>query len=277
MAYVFKTYEKTVGSFIILGITALIFFIVFKYTHEEGKEKLYYYTYYKTGTELQSGMDILYKGIPIGKTTRKELLPEEGLALPIKLSFYIFPTYTNRVKLDSVAKFDQSLMPGGSTITITSGTITNDILLPGSKVISSDEEIGKKILKSNNIMPPQRIDQITVSLMKLANQLSDEDSPIMSLLTTVDNMLKNSSDDTSRITASLASIMEDINKDGSITDSLESLLQKLDEEGVLAVMDKDKTFMNKLNNTLENINELLENLQTVRILGGEKDRDKEDD
>ena len=256
MAYQFKTAEKAVGSFVIFGIAAVILSTAFYLKNKIGSvKKNYYSSFYKTADAMSDDMEVFYKGIKIGKVSSIKLLKNDK----IKLTYYVFRNYANRIKKDSVAVFQEAVI-GSGIISITPGYNSSPTLPNKSVVFSQDDPQGAKIINDRfgYYLPPKRLDKMTYYLKKFSTLISDDNGPLMGLLNEVKGliaMLKNPGSSTGKILETLS----------DTTKKFDKIMGKISDEGSTDKI--DETLLNVQGMTRE-IELLIRQIRSNPLLGG---------
>ena len=269
MAYQFKPFEKTVGSFVIASIATLVLlglFLARKQGLFFGPKQSEYYAWFNKGDSLGDKMNVIYNGFVIGNTLGKELMPDDR----VRIKFTIKPDYTNRVKTDSVAWLNEGLLPGSTVIRITKGRTSSSPVANGATLWSSDDPEGRAIAKEINgrIYPPAWMDRLVTVIMDLVDMLGRDDGPVMSLLATVNKLMK----------------MEPNSPLGGIVSQVHGLMGTVGEimakvkdpdTSIGALLGDNKVFYNRLNaimrstdDTMKSTSILVRNLSQMGLLGG---------
>lgn len=254
MAYDFKTSEKIVGVFVILCLSALVFIGVYMFKNKKSVILRYYYwSYYDHARGLGPNMKVLYKGMEIGQTTGYRWVPSKDRFL---LQFYVYRKYVRFMRTDTVAELSESIIGNGNLL-ILKGSETNSIIT-SSRIWSSDDEEGKSIIsvKEARLLPPQRIDQIVVSINDLIDGLKAKDDGLVPTLTKLLNTINE--------IAEMAKTPEEKNEIGKMMLNISGLLAKLNNEKRI------KNIMISIEGTLHELEQVARNLKSSKLLGGGK-------
>ena len=179
MAYKFRTIEKLVGIFVILGLTILIIALIFvlKGQHLIVK-KIYFTTYFNSAENLSISMPVKLKGIEIGRLTQLHLDDSNRIVA----KFYILKDYHNKIRKNSVIMVNSPLI-GEKFIEITTGSSNYPIAEENDIIYSTDTEIGRKYLSEQlGKMPASPTDLILKNVQLLTAQLSDPQGSLMQTL-----------------------------------------------------------------------------------------------
>ena len=277
MAYRFKAYEKAVGFFVTVAVAIIIFIAtyVISINQLEKMNRVEYYTVFDRGDYFQNkAITIKYNGFEIGKTKSALLLENDR----VKVSFFINADFTNRIKSNCVLKLNMSLLPGGESIALIPGTANSVPLEPGMRLYSSDEAVGRRLLLSSKMhekLPPNPLDQIVVTLNGLVKQLAAEDGPVTGILLTLEGLLETMDRllyDLNDPDSDLKQILAQVNRTLSVLNNKDSMFYEMTHSKKM--YNDIITTLNTLEKSLSELEVVLKNLQTVRLLGGEKDRNK---
>lgn len=271
MAYAFKPYEKAVGSFVIIGIATLLLTAVFlaKYSGVLFTSKTSYFCYFNKADSLSDKMKIYYNGYVIGSSSTPKLLEDDR----VLVKFSVDKEYTNRVRMDSVANLMKGII-GGASIVITKGRETSPFLPPNSRMFSSDEPDGVRLVKEIHgraALPPAYLDQIVAVLLDLLK----DDGPVMKLVAAVTDLMRMNFPSNSSVGQIMISSKE-------IMQSISSLMGQVknNEGSVGALLGDQKVLYNRMMNIMRSTDEtmkrssvLMRNLSTMPLLNGTKERD----
>lgn len=273
MAYQFKPFEKAVGTFVVLsGATVLLasLLVINERNDVFSSKKGIYYAHYNSGNDVKPKMDVLYNGFKIGKTDQLEFLPDDRVKVRIKVD----AEYTNRVKADSVAHIMPSIM-GGASIVITKGRPTSPPHEVLATILSSDEPEGRQMEREvgGKVIPPAMPDRIVGNIMGLTDILQNENGPVVKLLDSLTDILRQNIDPQSTLGRMLGAIRK------ILEDSAYMVAQIKAGEGSIGALIEDKAFYNRLQSIMRSVDELsksstvlVRNLSTMPLLNGDNTR-----
>jgi len=271
MAYAFKPYEKAVGSFVIIGIATLLLAGVFlaKKAGVLFTSRTSYFCYFNKADSLSSKMTVYYNGYEIGKCTSAELQDDDR----VLVKFVVDKSYTNRVRMDSVANLMKGIV-GGASIVITKGRETSPFLPPNSRMFSSDEPDGVRLVKEIHgraALPPAYLDQIVAVLLDLLTA----DGPVMRLVAAVTDLMHMnfpSNSSVGQIMVAVKEIMQNVSVlMGQVKNNDGSVAALLSDQKVL--YNRMMNIMRSADETLNHSSVLMRNLATMPLLNGTKERD----
>ncbi len=268
MPFTFKGAQKAVSAFILIGI---FLFVAVLLLVGKGSDlftiKDYYITDFDDGYGMASGSPIKYKSINIGKIRDLKLTEDDR----IRVTVWFNEEYRYLIRQDSVLKIQSSIIGSSFLVLIPSPDSNTVQLLPGSLILSSDMEEGRKILDELALKTPVKKDDINAMAQKILNNI-DKLEPVIN--GTMNNLRT--------ITAEARDILSNINSEDT---SIGSIIK--DKKGLSAKIDN---MMGSLDSTLkslktaterpedmkaivillrENLVELKETLSTVKsFLGG---------
>lgn len=273
MPFTFRTSEKLVAAFLVIGF---LLFIVIVILIGRGSEvfsfKNTYYCMLNETYGFTSGSQIKYKGIDVGKIRRVILDENEN----IRVEFYILNKYRRLIRENTVLKIQPTLLGGSSFILIPSLDRMDNILPPGSRVFSSDDEEGKMILKRFESQGPKKEDLTETakrildnidSLKPLINTTVANVRDITSSLKVIANNIKELSYELNSPSNTIGGLVKDR---GRLESKIDSIVSSLDK-----TLSNVKEISGKLQNSPDDIKYtvllLQENLiELKKVLGGIK-------
>jgi len=223
MAYKFKVIEKFVGFFV---VAALLFFIgmIILIGREKKffEKKTYFYTFYKSGEGLTTGIPVLYNGIKIGQVSTVKLNEDNR----IYLKFYVSSEYAGRIHEDSVAQFVKPLLGQSAIRIITPPGSAEKILENDSYIYSSDSEEGQALLASrrNVAEGPERI---MANVEELTWLLKDPDGPLFGSLKQIEKLVSTLNEVSKNANAITANVAQNNDRINNILLSLEESADNL--------------------------------------------------
>jgi phospholipid/cholesterol/gamma-HCH transport system substrate-binding protein len=281
MPFTFRKSEKLVAFFLITGF---FLFIAMVLLIGRGSDifsfKNRYYTILSETYGFTSGNQIKYKGMNIGKVTSVKLDNDEN----VKVEFYILRKYRHLIRENTVLKVQSGILGGANFILIPSTQSSDKLLADGSRVLSSDDEEGREILK--NYEQSLKKDDLTATAKKILDYV-DSLRPVIS--ETVNN-IKDITANLKVVAFNLKEVSFELNSTnntiGGLIKDRKTLDRKLDS--IIASIDKTLKNLNdisfKLKGSPEEIKSTIILLQQnlveskkvlsgiKNILGGEKEK-----
>ncbi|MBN8218110.1 MAG: MCE family protein [Spirochaetes bacterium] len=276
MAYQFKPFEKTVGTFVVLTVVVLLLATIYIARNRHGLFQTYgtYFCYYKDGNDVATGQKIIYNGIAIGKTTDLEFQSDDR----VKVTFKVKSEFTNRVKADSIAHLKPSIM-GGASIVISKGSPTAGPHPTGVMIWSSDDPEGRQLFKEvgGKVINPSTPDRIVDMLMALLDVFTKEDGPVLKpvgkLMAVITDLLDQKIDPRSEFGRMLVSIRKLLEDSSSMLGSIKGGdMQMTDLLMDKAMIGKLQGLLRSTDDLLKNTTVLTRNLSTMPLLNGANTR-----
>jgi hypothetical protein len=276
MAYQFKPFEKTVGTFVVLTAVVLLLATIYIARNRHGLFQTWgtYFAYYKDGNDVDKGQKVIYNGIAIGKTTELEFQSDDR----VKVTFQVKSEFTNRVKADSIAHLKPSIM-GGASIVISKGSPTALAHATGAMIWSSDDPEGRQLFKEvgGKVIAPAMPDRILDVLMAMIDIFTDEEGPVLKpvgkLMAVITDLLDQKIDPRSEFGRMLVSIRQILEYSSGLMGDLKSGDKQMTD------LLMDKAMIGKLQGLLRSTDDLLKNttvltrnLSTMPLLNGANSR-----
>jgi phospholipid/cholesterol/gamma-HCH transport system substrate-binding protein len=270
MKFKFRHADKIVGLFALLAIVFLILIAVFAGVNKKWFTKKVHYTSLFTSAEgLKVGMGVNLRGFEIGRVKNFELNEDNQ----VDLDFYIYETYHDRVRPDTVLALPSGLLGSAGALDLYPGLAEGAPLVDGTYIPSTQTVDGKLLVKTRKVDRPEGGDPITDILARLPEILDNLNDTVVDagdLLGSLDAGIKGDGDDAlstsmrhvQGITYGLEVTIQDVN---SITASLASLSAELEDPTGLVPKLLDPqgsldTLLNDNNVLWENILSILEEL-----------------
>jgi len=234
MKFKFRHADKIVGLFILIAVVMLVVMAVFAGVNKKWFTKKVHFTSLFTSAEgLQIGMGVNLRGFEIGRVEAISLTADNQ----VDLAFYVYETYHDRVRPDSVIALPTALLGSAGALDFYPGLTEGDPLPDGTFIPSTQTVEGKLLVKTRKVDRPAGGDPISDILAELPDILDNLDRTVVSigdLAASLDTGVKGQGDDSSSgsfrniedVTASLDSSMRDIN---AVTRSLASLSAELED------------------------------------------------
>ncbi|MDR1655731.1 MAG: MlaD family protein [Treponema sp.] len=271
MKFKIRFADKIVGIFVILAVAALIFVIVLLGSNQRWFAKNYYFvTYFNSASGLAKNMDVKFKGFTIGRVSAFDLTEDNR----VKVSFYIFDTYIDRVKLGSLVDLSVSPVGLGNQFLFYAG-IGTDPLIEGDLIPSVASPEGKDLVARKLANLPESTDSIAMIL----NQVNSVMENLNNITKTLDDAFKGTSETSlgrtllevektmggvqeipETINTTIADIMGELNP---ILANLGTLSEDLsDPEGTVAsILSADGEVYSNLVEALAGISGMIKNLE----------------
>ncbi|MDR1047105.1 MAG: MlaD family protein [Treponema sp.] len=271
MKFKIRFADKIVGVFVILAVAALIFVIVLLGSNQRWFAKNYYFvTYFDSASGLAKNMDVKFKGFTIGRVSSFDLTEDDR----VKVRFYIFDTYIDRVRLGSLVHLGVSPVGLGNQFLFYAG-IGTELLSEGDLIPSAASAEGQDLVARNLANIPESTDNIAMildqvnsvmgNLNNISKTLDDalKGSPETSLgrtLLEVERTMDGVQDIPGTINTTIADIMREVNP---ILASLGALSEQLsDPDGTVAsILNADGEVYTNLVAALNGISGMLRNLE----------------
>ncbi|MDR1176003.1 MAG: MlaD family protein [Treponema sp.] len=187
MKFKIRFADKIVGIFVILAVAALIFVIILLGSNQRWFAKNYYFvTYFDSASGLAKNMDVKFKGFTIGRVSAFDLTEDDR----VKVRFYIFDTYIDRVRLGSIVHLSVSPVPTFGTQFLFYAGIGTELLSEGDLIPSAASAEGKDLVARNLATLPESTDSIAMIL----NQVNSVMENLNSISKTLDDAFKGSSE-----------------------------------------------------------------------------------
>ncbi|MDR2608904.1 MAG: MlaD family protein [Treponema sp.] len=271
MKFKIRFADKIVGIFVILAVAALIFVIILLGSNQRWFAKNYYFvTYFNSASGLAKNMDVKFKGFTIGRVSDFDLTEDDR----VKVRFYIFDTYIDRVRLGSLVDLSVSPVGLGNQFLFYAG-IGTELLNEGDLIPSVASAEGKDLVARKLANLPESTDSIAMIL----NQVNSVMENLNNISKTLDDAFKGSSETSlgrtlleveqtmdgvqeipGTINTTIGDIMREVNP---ILANLGTLSEQLsDPDGTVAsILSSDGEVYTNLVAALNGISGLLRNLE----------------
>ncbi|MDR1446811.1 MAG: MlaD family protein [Treponema sp.] len=271
MKFKIRFADKIVGLFVILAAAALIFVIVLLGSNQRWFAKNYFFvTYFDSASGLAKNMDVKFKGFTIGRVSSFDLTEDDR----VKVRFYIFDTYIDRVRLGSLVSVSVSPVGLGNQFLFYAG-IGTELLSEGDLIPSVDSPEGKDLIARKLANLPESTDSIAMilnqvnSVMENLNSISktlddafrgNAETSLGRTLLEVERTMGGVQDIPGTINTTIADIMREVNP---ILANLEILSGQLsDPDGTVAsILNADGEVYTNLVAALNGISGMLRNLE----------------
>lgn len=186
MKFKIKYADQIVGLFSILAIASVLLLLVFIAIHKNlFTKKNHYFTYFDTVNGISVGMELKYKGFPIGKVTKVKLdkpfaEKEFGKTVSddlkqknfVRVDFYVVQDYLEYMREYSLVQLDVSPIGLGSSFTLLPGK--GDKIIPDGRIVfRSDPLWTQKLIDDGKVEPPDGGDSISALMGKVSKVLDD--------------------------------------------------------------------------------------------------------
>jgi phospholipid/cholesterol/gamma-HCH transport system substrate-binding protein len=180
MKFRIKNADKIVGIFIIAALIGLVSIIIFLGINQRWfARNWHYYSIFHSASGLNRGMVITFKGFAIGKIDTVELNDENEVIL----KFYVFDEHHEKVNSNTVLEL--AVGPLSSSLQLYPGKEGSIDLPEDSYVPSLDTEEGKRLVKLELVIMPEKsedslssilasVDEIVSNIDKILNDHVDE-------------------------------------------------------------------------------------------------------
>ncbi|WP_294429536.1 MlaD family protein [uncultured Treponema sp.] len=164
MKFKIRFADQIVGFFSLLAMALLIAFVFALGASQNWfVKKNIYYTYFPSGAGFSVGMDVTYKGFPIGKISDVDL---EGSAA--RIEFYVLEDYAEYAKEFSLVELITSPIGLGSSFVFHPGRGT-EIIPSGSEIFRIDSTTGRQFITAKKIALEVQEDSIGVMMKKVSS------------------------------------------------------------------------------------------------------------
>lgn len=158
MKFKIKFAEQIVGFFFLAAILSVTGIIYLMGSNQRWFAKNYYYnTVFESGGGLKTGMPINLSGFKIGQVD-KIMLTEDNRT---KVIFYIYDTYHEKIKENSIIRFITSPIGLGSEIVFYPGKNEGMPIPEDSFIPSYNMKEAKELIKKSLVEIPSSADMIT--------------------------------------------------------------------------------------------------------------------
>ncbi len=164
MKFKFRHAEKIVGLFALIALALLVIIVLFAGINKKWFEKkIYFHSMFTSAQGLKVGMPVTLRGFEIGKV-RKIALNEGNL---VDLEFYVFETYHDRMRPNSVIALPSGLLGSSGTLELYPGFAGGEPVPEGSYIPSTQTREGKALVKSRKVDRPDSGDAIADVINRL--------------------------------------------------------------------------------------------------------------
>ncbi|MGA2142400.1 MAG: MlaD family protein [Brevinematales bacterium] len=274
MPFTFKSAQKAVSAFVLIGI---FLFISVLFLVGKGSDlftiKDSYITQFDDGYGLGSGSPIKYKSINIGKI-KDVVLTEDG---HIKVSVWFNEEYRYLLRQDSVLKVQSSIIGSASLVLVPSSDTNSPLLIPGSLILSSDMDEGRKILEVIAERTPIKKDDINAMAQKILGNIDKMEPVINGTMLNLRSITAEARDMLSNINSPDTSIGAIIHDKKNLSTKIDSMVDSLDStlKGLKSATGNTDDMKSIVILLKENLIELKGALSGIKnLLGGEKTTDQ---
>ncbi len=288
MKFKIRHADKIVGFFslaALIGLVVLIFAVGAKQNWFAKKNN--YYTIFETGSGVNVGMDLTYKGFSVGKVQKINL---QGMM--VRVDYYILHEYAQYIKEGTLVELIVSPVGLGSSFVLHPGR-GKELMADGSEIYRVDSYYGKKIVDEKLNRVKTETDSVGVLLAKVSGLVDNLNVLISSVGNAFEGRRKSAPltqlvANLNQVLANVASLTEGLsNTEGAIpkllgdqlNGEIVSILKNLDAvAGNLNSISTDaepkiNNALSELNTTILELNDVLTGLKgNVLIRGGVPDR-----
>lgn len=250
-----KHLEKVVSVFVFLALFFLASMLIFLAKQKKlFASKVEYYTIINSMDKISIGQEITLKGpnIPIGKITQYSITKENK----VKIEFFIYKEYTDKIRTDTVIMFDAPLLGflGGLKVQVSNGNRYYAKSPENSLIPSNQMQEGIFLMQVNGLNAGKKEIPIVDKLNPLLENLTKILDPRGPLVRHLNTLLQHSSNFTMQLSQEgLLSVM------GSRT--FKSNLERITTNLNVILASGEKIMNNDLKQTLTNLSSLLEGLK----------------
>lgn len=247
MKFKIRYADQIVGFFSLLALALLVVFVFMIGAKQNWfAKKNTYYAYFTSGAGFSVGMDVSYKGFPIGKINDVKL---EGSSA--RVEFYILADYSEYVKENSLVELITSPIGLGSSFIFHPGRGPG--LLPsGSEIYRIDSIAARELISEKKIRIEIQEDSIGV-LMKKVSMIMDN---VNILLFNLNGAISGESENSTPINKIVSGITEITHNISVLTDTLNS-----QDGAVPALLGRELT--TDVSDVLKNISIVSEELTSI--------------
>ncbi|MBQ9281520.1 MAG: MCE family protein [Treponema sp.] len=247
MKFKIRYADQIVGFFSLLALALLVVFVFLIGAKQNWfAKKNTYYAYFTSGAGFSVGMDVSYKGFPIGKINDVKL---EGSSA--RVEFYILADYSEYVKENSLVELITSPIGLGSSFIFHPGRGPG--LLPsGSEIYRIDSIAARELISEKKIRIEIQEDSIGV-LMKKVSMIMDN---VNILLFNLNGAISGESENSTPINKIVSGITEITHNISVLTDTLNS-----QDGAVPALLGRELT--TDVSDVLKNISIVSEELTSI--------------
>jgi phospholipid/cholesterol/gamma-HCH transport system substrate-binding protein len=249
----FKYTDKIVGFFVVLSFLILLgvsFLII--YNQRLFTKKYTFHTSFEDANGIKPNKDILFKGFKIGKIKNFELNRFNW----IDVEFFIYETYIDRIRENSVLNKSANPLTGSQIVFIPNMT-SDQLAREGSIIPSLDMKEGELLLARGEVeKQADQISNIINSVNDLLKSINDDDNPDAN---SISRILVNTADSVEQLNRQLQTV-------DAILGNVELFSEDLREpEGLVQrLIDPDGDIMfNSLQKSLASLADAMEDLSEL--------------
>ena len=247
MKFKIRYADQIVGFFSLLALALLVVFVFMIGAKQNWfAKKNTYYAYFTSGAGFSVGMDVSYKGFPIGKINDVKL---EGSSA--RVEFYILADYSEYVKENSLVELITSPIGLGSSFIFHPGRGPGP-LPSGSEIYRIDSIAARELISEKKIRIEIQEDSIGV-LMKKVSMIMDN---VNILLFNLNGAISGESENSTPINKIVSGITEITHNISVLTDTLNS-----QDGAVPALLGRELT--TDVSDVLKNISIVSEELTSI--------------
>jgi phospholipid/cholesterol/gamma-HCH transport system substrate-binding protein len=168
MKFTIRFADQIVGALIILALGALIFVVFMLGSSQRWFSRDYMFnTYFPSASGLSKNMNVLYKGITIGKVKSFNLADDDR----VEVNFTIFDIYISRVRYGSVVEIIQNPIGLGSQFHFYSGR--GEQVEEGELIPALNSPEGRQYLAGGLVIISDQDDTISIIMNRVNNMLDE--------------------------------------------------------------------------------------------------------
>ncbi len=176
--------DQIVGIFVLIAIAALVGILILMGINQRWFAQNYYFeSRFESGSGIDVGMAITLKGFEIGKVDTIELNEENN----VDILFYIYDTYYEKVKPNSVLELASSTFGLGGGLRLHPGKNDREPIPENSFIPSMDFEEGQRLVQNGLVAMPKSDDAISSIVSKVGPMLDQVDATLVSVQTLLDS------------------------------------------------------------------------------------------
>jgi len=294
MKFKIRFADQIVGVFVFLAIVALAAILILMGFNQRWFAKDYHFTSrFQSAQGLKPGMAIELKGFQIGSVDRL-LLNDDNT---VEIEFHIYDTYWEKVKQNSVLELVTSPIGLGGGLVLHPGKHRGTPLPEGTYIPSLDFTEGRTLVAEGKVEIPEKTDKINAIINSVGPLLNNVDAAVLAvndLISEVNASIAGTSTgitsdivrDVRQMTIKLNTLLADtserldliltdarttISNFKTLSDKPEGMITTLlnPEGSVRKFLDDDDALYLKVENSLDELNKTIANIQEITAYLGE--------
>ena len=148
MKFKFRHANKIVGLFTLIALVLLVIMVIFAGVNKKWfTRKVLFESRFTSAAGLRVGMGVNLRGFEIGRIREISLNDDNQ----VDIVFFIYETYHNRIRPDSVVALPSSLLGAASALDFYPGLSDGEPLKAGSFIPSTQIQEGRQLLKQRRV------------------------------------------------------------------------------------------------------------------------------